>query len=84
MGPDVVQFNAEYIDNVDSTDPWATTRAMATGRQIAEQYLEALKELQPKTFGSAFVVKTASLLGVEIVVGLKGIIRLLSKILAGA
>ena len=29
---------------------------MATGRQIAEQYLEALKELQPKTFGSAFVV----------------------------
>lgn len=43
----------------------ATTRAMATGRQIAEQYLEALKELQPKTFGSAFVVKTASLLGVR-------------------
>lgn len=38
---------------------------MATGRQIAEQYLEALKELQPKTFGSAFVVKTASLLGVR-------------------
>lgn len=80
IGPDVVQFNAGHIDNVDSTDPWATTRAMATGRQIAEQYLEALKELQPKTFGSAFVVKTASLLGLEIVVGLKGIIRLLSKI----
>ena len=33
--------------------------------EIAEQYLEALKELQPKTFGSAFVVKTASLLGVR-------------------
>ena len=65
IGPDVVQFNAGHIDNVDSTDPWATTRAMATGRQIAEQYLEALKELQPKTFGSAFVVKTASLLGVR-------------------
>ena len=65
IGPDVVQFNAGHIDNVDSTDPWATTRAMATGRQIAEQYLEALKEVRPKAFGSAFVVKTASLLGVR-------------------
>ena len=65
IGPDVVQFNAGHIDNIDSTDPWATTRAMATGRQIAEQYLEALKEVRPKAFGSAFVVKTASLLGVR-------------------
>ena len=32
IGPDVVQFNAGHIDNIDSTDPWATTRAMATGR----------------------------------------------------
>ena len=29
------------------------------------QYLEAMKDVQPKTFGSAFVVKTASLLGVR-------------------
>ena len=65
IGPDVVQFNAGHIDNVDSTDPWDTTRAMAIGRQIAEQYLEALKEVRPKAFGSAFVVKTASLLGVR-------------------
>lgn len=65
VGPDVVQFNAGHLVNVDSTDPWATTRAMATGRQIAEQYLEALKEFQPKTFGGAFLVKTASLLGVR-------------------
>lgn len=65
IGPDVVQFNAGHLVNVDSTDPWATTRAMATGRQIAEQYLEAMKEFQPKTFGGAFLVKTASLLGVR-------------------
>lgn len=65
VGPNVVQFNAGHLVNVDSTDPWATTLAMATGRQIAEQYLEALKEVQPQTFGNAFLVKTASLLGVR-------------------
>lgn len=65
VGPDVVQFNAGHLVNVDSTDPWATTQAMVTGRQIAEQYLEAMKEFHPKAFGSAFLVKTASLLGVR-------------------
>lgn len=65
VGPGVVQFNAGHLVDVDSTDPWAVTRAMATGRQIAEQYLEALKEFRPETFGNAFLVKTASLLGVR-------------------
>lgn len=65
VGPGVIQFNAGHVVNVDSTDPWATTMAMHTGREIAEQYLEALKEFQPKSFGSSFVVKTASLLGVR-------------------
>ena len=65
IGPDVVQFNAGHLANVDSTDPWATTQAMMVGRQIAGQYLEAMKDVQPKTFGSAFLVKTASLLGVR-------------------
>ena len=65
ISPDVVQFNAGHLVNVDSTDPWATTQAMIKGRQIAEQYLGAMKEFQPQTFGSSFVVKTASLLGVR-------------------
>lgn len=65
VGPNVVQFNAGHLVNVDSTNPWEITRAMATGRQIAEQYLEALKDVQPQTFGNAFLVKTASLLGVR-------------------
>ena len=79
IGPDVVQFNAGHIDNVDSTDPWATTRAMATGRQIAEQYLEALKSAA-KAFGSALCEDCLLDWESEIAVGLKGIIRLLSKI----
>lgn len=65
VGPNVVQFNAGHLVNVDSTDPWDTTRAMVVGRQVAEQYLEALKEVQPQTFGNAFLIKTASLLGVR-------------------
>lgn len=65
VGPGVVQFNAGHLVNVDSTDPWETTQAMITGRQIAEQYLEAMKEFHPKAFGSSFLVKTASLLGVR-------------------
>lgn len=65
IGPDVVQFNAGHLDNVDSTDPWAVSEAMMTGRQTALQYTEAMREFHPKAFGSSFLVKTAPLLGVR-------------------
>ena len=65
IGPDVIQFNAGHIRNVDSTDPWALSDAMMTGRKIAAQYLQAMKDFQPKTFGGAFLVNTGSLLGVR-------------------
>ncbi len=65
VGPDVLQFNAGHLENLDSTDPWALSGGMVKGRQIAAQYLEALKDFQPKTFGSAFVVKTGTLMGVR-------------------
>lgn len=62
IGPNVVQFNAGHI-HADTTDPRSVTEAMMTGRQIAQQYLEACQEACPDIFGNAFVVKTASLLG---------------------
>lgn len=62
IGPNVVQFNAGHI-HADTTDPRSVTEAMMTGRQIAQQYLEACREACPDIFGNAFVVKTASLLG---------------------
>ncbi|GHT25196.1 pyridine nucleotide-disulfide oxidoreductase [Bacteroidia bacterium] len=65
VGPDVVQFNAGHLVNVDSTDPWALSQAMITGRQIAAQYLAAMQEVQPRTFGGSFLVRTGSLLGVR-------------------
>ena len=65
MGPGVIQFNAGHVRNVDSTDPWEVSDAMMTGRKIAAQYLQAMQEHQPKTFGSAMLVRTSSLLGVR-------------------
>lgn len=65
VGPDVVQFNAGHLVNIDSTDPWALSQAMMTGRQIAAQYLQAMRDYQPQTFGGSFLVKTGSLLGVR-------------------
>jgi hypothetical protein len=65
IGADVVQFNAGHLQNVDSTDPWALSDAMVTGRKIAAQYLEAMQEYQPRTFGGSFLVRTGSLLGVR-------------------
>lgn len=61
-GPNVVQFNAGHIET-DATDPWKVSKAMKEGRELAEQFLEALRECAPKAFGNAFLVKTASLLG---------------------
>lgn len=64
VGPDVIQCNAGHM-TVDTTDPWAISEAMILGRQKAVQYLEAMKDVRPSTFSNAFVVKTASLLGVR-------------------
>ena len=65
-GPDVIQFNAGHITfDLDSTNPWDVSGGMLQGRLIAEEYLKALQEYQPKTFGGAFLCKTAPLLGVR-------------------
>lgn len=64
VGPRLLQFNAGHIA-VDTTDPRDISRAMIIGREKAEQYLEALRDLRPTTFGNANLVKTASVLGVR-------------------
>lgn len=64
VGPRLLQFNAGHIA-VDTTDPRDISRAMIVGREKAEQYLEALRDLRPTTFGNANLVKTASVLGVR-------------------
>ncbi len=64
MGPSVIEFNAGHID-LDTTDPWQVSKAMSLGRQIAGEYLCALKDIAPQAFGNAFIVKTAPALGVR-------------------
>lgn len=65
IGPSVVQFNAGHIALEDTTDPWKISEAMIQGRKVAQEYLRMFKDYQPNVYGNAFIVKTASLLGVR-------------------
>ena len=65
IGPSVVQFNAGHIAMTNSTDPWQISDAMVKGRKVAAEYLRMLKDYQPQVYGNAFIVKTASLLGIR-------------------
>ncbi|MDR0543358.1 MAG: FAD-dependent oxidoreductase [Dysgonamonadaceae bacterium] len=65
IGAGVLQLNAGHLHSVDSTDPWQLSEAMIRGRQTAAQYIEAMKEFNPETFGGAFLNRTAALLGVR-------------------
>ncbi len=65
VGPGVVGFNAGHLWNVDNTDPFSVSRALVTGRKIAHEFQQALAEFCPKTFGNAFLVNTASMMGIR-------------------
>jgi hypothetical protein len=65
IGTGVVQFNAGHIDSRDTTDPRQISSAMMQGRKVAKDYLEMMRDYQPQVYGSAFLVKTASLLGIR-------------------
>ncbi|NLG81057.1 MAG: FAD-dependent oxidoreductase [Bacilli bacterium] len=65
IGPGSVGFNAGHMNEVDNTDPYSTSKAYMTGRKIAKQYRDALAEFHPEAFGNAFLVNTATLLGVR-------------------
>ena len=64
VGPRLLQFNAGHME-VDTTDPWEISEAMIQGRKKAKEYLRALHDLRPSTFGNAQLVKTATVLGVR-------------------
>lgn len=64
VGPDVLGLNAGHL-SVDTLDPWQVSRAMMDGRKLAQEYLEAMKEMRPSTFGGSFVARTAAVLGVR-------------------
>lgn len=63
--PRTVGFNAGHLHKVDNTDPWSVSAALIEGRRMAESYLDALSEYQPKAFGNAYVAYTAQLMGIR-------------------
>jgi hypothetical protein len=65
LGPGTVGFNAGHIKGVDNTDPVSNSKAYATGRKIAAQIRDGLKEYFPKAFGNAFLATTATLMGIR-------------------
>ena len=65
IGPGTVGFNAGHLWHVDNTDPAGASKALVEGRKIAAAFRDALAEFHPTAFGNAFLVATASLLGVR-------------------
>ncbi len=65
IGPGTVGFNAGHLWDVDSTDTLSLTDSMRRGRQLVQQFRDALAEFWPEAFGDSFVASTAPLMGVR-------------------
>ncbi|MEG1586055.1 MAG: FAD-dependent oxidoreductase, partial [Bacteroidales bacterium] len=65
VGPGIVQFNAGHIAGTNTMNAVDLSRNMIKGREMANQYNEALKKYYPQAFGRSFVNNTAQLLGVR-------------------
>jgi hypothetical protein len=65
LAPGVVGFNAGHLYEVDGTDPATVSKAMAAGRAKAAQFRDGLARFHPEAFGRAFLVETASLMGIR-------------------
>jgi hypothetical protein len=65
IGPRTVGFNAGHLWKVDNTDPVSISKAIVQGRKIAAAYRDGLAEFQPDAYGGAFLVSTASLVGIR-------------------
>ncbi len=65
LGPGTVGFNAGHIKNVDNTDPISNSKAYMTGRKIAREIRDGLKEFFPEAFGNSFLANTATLMGIR-------------------
>ncbi len=65
LSSDVISFNAGHLPISDPSDPEQVTKAMILGRKMAKQYRDALSEVEPEAFGNAYLIQTASVLGVR-------------------
>ncbi|HHW90350.1 MAG TPA: FAD-dependent oxidoreductase, partial [Clostridiales bacterium] len=60
----IVAFNAGYIEDIDVNDGFSVSQGLILGRQMAQEYLSALKKYT-KAFDNAVIVSTAAALGVR-------------------
>ncbi len=58
-------FNSGHFYDVDATDPFTVSKAMAPGRSLAKAYRDALAEYYPEVFGESLVAKTGSVMGIR-------------------
>lgn len=65
IGPNAVGLNAGHLFEVDSTNPQSLSDAMLDGRELANQFMEGLKEFRPEIFADSFLINTGQLLGVR-------------------
>ncbi len=65
VGPGTVDFNANHLFDVDSTDPEQVSQAMLQGRKKAWQMRRALADVSPETYAGSYLCSTANLLGVR-------------------
>lgn len=65
LGPSTVGFNAGHIKGVDNTVPESNSKAYMTGRKIAAQIRDGLKQYFPSAFANAFLANTATLMGIR-------------------
>jgi hypothetical protein len=65
IGPRTMGFNAGHVWNVDNTDPESSSVANMIGRKLAVDFRDALAKYHPKAFANAYLVSTASNIGVR-------------------
>ena len=65
IAPHTVGFNAGHLWNIDNTSPDSVSKALITGRKIAEEFRQGLAEYYPEAFANSFVAQTAPVLGVR-------------------
>ncbi|MBQ8408073.1 MAG: FAD-dependent oxidoreductase [Clostridia bacterium] len=65
IAPGVVAFNAGHVPVLDYTSNADVSKSIMLGRRVARQFRDALAEVDPETFGNAYLVSTAPNLGVR-------------------
>lgn len=65
IGATTIGFNAGHVWGVDGTNPQSVSNALITGRKIASQLTEGLREYHPKAFANAHLEMTAPLMGIR-------------------